>query len=509
MDSSQKISSPIKVGLFVFAIVFSLYAVFTPSLFAQTNKDVDAKSAAKVSQYMQLINSVFGFVLQNYVDEVDPEVIYAGALKGIMDSLEDPYSTYLDTTSMRSLNDTTVGNFGGVGLSISKPVNSTAEKPAYVEVASPIEGGPGYKAGIHAGDLLISINGTPTQDITMDEVLGMLRGKIGESVDVVVRRGKNMEFPVTLVRELIEVPTVKFGMIDDKNAKIGYLRIIEFTPQTAQRVQDAIDSFKKNNFTGMIIDLRNNPGGLITSVADVADKFIDSGIIVSTKSRISEAASVYTATPDATTMPKGIPIVVLINKGSASASEILAGALKDYHLAYLVGERTYGKGSVQQVIPLYNADGVKLTMARYYTPSDVNIDKIGIPPDMEVKIPDLTEEQEKSYVELINKAEIEKYVEEHPNMNEHDIAVYAKALTYTYKLDEKLLRRLIRIEVERTREPSLYDLDYDNQLKEAIRIIESEDFEKLVKSTKTLKELQEQALLEDKSLSKDSKEDNN
>ena len=282
MESSQKISSPIKVGLFVFAIVFSLYAVFTPSLFAQTNKDVDAKSAAKVSQYMQLINSVFGFVLQNYVDEVDPEVIYAGALKGIMDSLEDPYSTYLDTTSMRSLNDTTVGNFGGVGLSISKPVNSTAEKPAYVEVASPIEGGPGYKAGIHAGDLLISINGTPTQDITMDEVLGMLRGKIGESVDVVVRRGKNMEFPVTLVRELIEVPTVKFGMIDDKNAKIGYLRIIEFTPQTAQRVQDAIDSFKKNNFTGMIIDLRNNPGGLITSVADVADKFIDSGIIAST-----------------------------------------------------------------------------------------------------------------------------------------------------------------------------------------------------------------------------------
>ena len=257
--------------------------------------------------------------------------------------------------------------------------------------------------------------------------------RITNDISVVVRRGKNMEFPVTLVRELIEVPTVKFGMIDDKNAKIGYLRIIEFTPQTAQRVQDAIDSFKKNNFTGMIIDLRNNPGGLITSVADVADKFIDSGIIVSTKSRISEAASVYTATPDATTMPKGIPIVVLINKGSASASEILAGALKDYHLAYLVGERTYGKGSVQQVIPLYNADGVKLTMARYYTPSDVNIDKIGIPPDMEVKVPDLTEEQEKSYVELINKAEIEKYVEEHPNMNEHDIAVYAKALTYTYK----------------------------------------------------------------------------
>ena len=208
-------------------------------------------------------------------------------------------------------------------------------------------------------------------------------------------------------------------------------------------------------------------------------------------------------------MPKGIPIVVLINKGSASASEILAGALKDNHLAYLVGERTYGKGSVQQVIPLYNNDGVKLTMARYYTPSDVNIDKIGIPPDREIKIPELTEEQEKSYVDLINNGDIEKYVEEHPNMTEHDISVYAKALTYTYKLEEKLLRRLIRIEVERTKDTSLYDLDYDDQLKEAIKIIETEDFEKLVKSTKTLKELQEQALLEDKELSKDKVEDKN
>ena len=150
---------------------------------------------------------------------------------------------------------------------------------------------------------------------------------------------------------------------------------------------------------------------------------------------------------------------------------------------------------------------MKVTIAKYYTPSGANIDKIGIPPDREIKIPELTEEQEKSYVDLINNGDIEKYVEEHPNMTEHDISVYAKALTYTYKLEEKLLRRLIRIEVERTKDTSLYDLDYDDQLKEAIKIIETEDFEKLVKSTKTLKELQEQALLEDKELSKDKVED--
>lgn len=499
MKINEKSESNVKFGVSVFAIFFAIFVVFSPSLFAeQSTKSVDSQSPAKVSQYMQLINSVFGFVLQNYVDVVDPEVLYAGALKGLMDSLNDPYTTYLDTSSMRSLNDTTVGNFGGVGLSISKPNTSTLEKPAYVEVASPIEDGPGYKAGIHAGDLLISINGISTPDITMDEVLGMLRGTIGESVEVVVKRGKNMEFPVTLVRELIEVPTVKFGMIDNQKKKIGYLRIIEFTPQTAERVQQGIDLFKTNNFEGLIIDLRNNPGGLITSVADVANKFIDSGIIVSTKTRIEGESSVYTANPEDTTMTKGLPIVVLINKGSASASEILSGALKDNHLAYLVGERSYGKGSVQQVVPLYNNDGIKLTMARYYTPSDVNIDKIGIPPDREIIVNNLTEQEEKNYVDLINAGDIEKYVEAHPNMTEYDISVYARALTYSYKLNERLLRRLIRIEVQKTQTPSLYDLDFDEQLVESISIIENENFTELMKNTKTLKELQDAAVLADK-----------
>jgi carboxyl-terminal processing protease len=305
-----------------------------------------------------------------------------------------------------------------------------------------------------------------------------------------------MEFPVTLVRALIEVPTVKFGMIKENGNNIGYLRIIEFTPQTPERVQQALDSFKEDDFSGLIIDLRNNPGGLITSVVDVADKFIDSGPIVSTKSRHSYENSVYTASSRRTTMPKNIPIVVLINKGSASASEILSGALKDNHLAYLVGERTYGKGSVQQVVPLPNSDGIKLTMARYYTPSDSNIDKIGIPPDLIVKMPELSEEEEKIYIELITSTEIADYVESHPNMTEAHITAYAKQLGYKYKMNQLYLRRLVKLEVYRTRTQPLYDLDFDIQLNEAINVVKSSNFKNLLKMTKTLKELQEIAAKE-------------
>ncbi|MBO4759783.1 MAG: PDZ domain-containing protein, partial [Spirochaetaceae bacterium] len=193
-----------------------------------------SEKALKTRQYTEMMRSVFTFVEQNYVDEVDPTVLYEGAMKGIMDALGDPYTVYLDSSQMRSMNDTTVGNFGGVGLSISKPSVSTPEKPAYVEVVSPIENTPGWKAGIQAGDLILAIDGTNTADITMDEVLARLRGEVGKSVKVHMKRGKNMEYDATLVRAVIEVPTVKYEMI---GSDIGYLRIIEFTPQTPERVQ--------------------------------------------------------------------------------------------------------------------------------------------------------------------------------------------------------------------------------------------------------------------------------
>jgi len=458
--------------------------------FAESSVENDSKITS--FQYVKKLNSVFDFVQQNYVDEIDPKILYEGALKGMLDAIGDPYTLYLDSDYMRDLNDTTSGSFGGVGLSISKAAESTPSKPAYVEVASPIEDTPGAKAGIQAGDLISAIDGLPTPSMTMNEVLQHLRGEIGTPVTVTILRGTSMKFDVTLIRALIEVPTVKYGMID--GTKIGYARLIQFTPDTAQRLQDALDSFEKNGYQGLIIDLRDNPGGLITSAVDVADKFIDNGPIVSTKSRLLFENTQFSANKEKTTARRGIPIVVLINKGAASASEIVSGALKDYHLAYLVGERTYGKGSVQQVIPLSSTDGIKITMARYYTPSDMNIDKIGIPPDEEIKnLADFSEEEEKLYVDMIKSEIINKAAEAKPNMTEADIAAEAVKISKEYPLDLRLIRRLIRIQVQKTQPAALYDLDYDLQLKAAIKAVQNKDFETMLKNTKTLRQLQEEA----------------
>ena len=465
---------------------FFVLSVLSSQCFSQSSVKDD-----KVSnfQYLKKFNSVFDFVQQNYVDEVDPKVLYEGAMKGLMNSLNDPYTSYLDSDTIRDLSDTTTGNFGGVGLTITKPAESTPQKPAYVEVSSPVEDSPGANAGILSGDYIVEIDGKPTASMTMQQVLDNLRGEVGTPVTVKILRGKTMTFEVNLVRALIEVPTVKFGFIEET----GYLRIIQFTPDTPARVQEALDAFREKNVKNMIIDLRDDPGGLITSVVEVADKFIDEGPIVTTKSRLAFENSTFSASPEKTVV-RNLPIVVLINRGSASASEILSGALKDNHLAYLVGQRSYGKGSVQQIISLGAQEEIKITMARYYTPSDTNIDKIGIPPDLEILYPELTEEEQKAYAELVKENTVENYVDEHPGMTEADIASYATELMKTCAINELLLRRIIRIKVWRTQPNHLYDLDYDIQLKGALDVLNNNpDFKKLLDSTKTLKELQLEA----------------
>lgn len=470
----------------------TIFTVFVLASCAQVRKN-DSND----EQYLKNFKTVYKFLQQYYVEEVDSRTLYEGALKGMMESLGDPYTVYLDIQDMRGLNDTTSGNFYGVGLSITKSNKSTPDKPAYVEVVSPIENTPGFKAGIQAGDKIIEINGEPTPDMSMEEVLSKLRGPRGEAVEVTILRGKTVTFKRSLLRDLIQVPTVESAMI----GKIGYVRLIQFTPDTAENLEQALKSFEAaGGYKGLIIDLRNNPGGLLDSAVKVADKFIDSGVIVSTKSRIASENKSFSAKSNTTVIKKNIPIVVLINKGSASASEILAGALKDYHIAYLVGERTYGKGSVQQVVPFFEPDGtndgIKLTVARYYSPTDCNIDKIGIPPDREIKFTEYTDEQTKAFIKMTEDQVIEKYVESHPNMTDEDIAKYAVVLQKEYNLDLRLLRRLIRLETRKTKKSLVYDLDYDVQLNEAIKIINTENFDSLVRSTKTLKQLQEEAVKE-------------
>ncbi|GHT73331.1 peptidase S41 [Spirochaetia bacterium] len=440
-------------------------------------------------RYTSLLDNVFDFIQRHYVEEVDPKTLYEGAMTGMFNSLGDPYSVFLQESDMSDLSENVIqGSYGGVGLYISKPTGERPDgKPAFVEVASPIEDTPGWRAGLKPGDLIIEINGEPTDVLTMDEVLARLKGIAGVEVKMLIRRGKNLEFPVSVTREVIEVPTVKQDMIGD----IGYVRLISFSAMTVDRTREALERFKARGYKKLIIDLRNNYGGLLQSAVGISDFFLEGGVVVSVKSRIREENSVFNARRGAL-VPADIPIVVLINRGSASASEIVAGALKDRGRAYLVGEKSFGKGSVQQVYPL-DKTGFKITTARYYTPSDVNIDKIGIPPDLEVLFPEFTAEDSEKLSRLITENRIPSFVEEHPEASAAQIDQLARSLSTEYSLDASLLRRLIRDEQNRTAIAPIYDLEYDVQLQEAVKILRGDTYGALMRTTKTLKALQDEA----------------
>ncbi|MFW5747305.1 MAG: S41 family peptidase, partial [bacterium] len=344
-----------------FTVIIGLL-ILVPSVFAQSND-------AELKRYISLFEQVFRFVHDNYVDEVDPETLFHGAMDGLFESLDDPHSSYLVPNEMQDLTDTTSGQFGGVGLYITKSsrqIGVEGEVPEdyspYVRVVAPIEETPAARAGIHAGDFIIAIEGETTEDLDIDAVVDRLRGVPGSTVTVTILRNKNIEFDVTIERAVIETPTTRHAMIP---GGIGYLRIIQFTPLTTEKVKEAIEEFQENNYRGLIIDVRNNPGGLLSSVVDVADIFLPGGMIVSTKSRIPSENEVFTADQDID-VPLSKPIVLLIDQGSASASEIIAGAFKDRERALLLGEKTFGKGSVQQV-KYVGVGGFKLTMSRYYT----------------------------------------------------------------------------------------------------------------------------------------------
>jgi carboxyl-terminal processing protease len=478
----SKTPSLISWSVLTVAVCFFIVSVSVPTAEAQSA----SQKEQPVSQYKSIIQIVFDFIQQNYVEEVDPQTLYEGAMNGMFDALDDPYSAFLKEKDMAELDQNVIkGSYGGVGLYIS------GGKPNFIEIASPIEDSPGWKAGLQPGDYIIKIGTESTADLTMDEVLARLKGPAGDKVDITVRRGKELEFPVTLTRAVIEVPTVKYAMIGD----IGYLRLISFSNVTAERARQAIEFFKLNGYKSLILDLRNNYGGLLSTAVSVSNLFLKSGTIVSVKSRIAKQNSVYNAAGNPV-VPENVPIITLINHGSASASEIVAGALKDHGRAYLVGEKSFGKGSVQQVYPLRNS-GFKITTARYYTPSDVNIDKIGIPPDSEVLFPKFSGEDSEQLNKLLTSKAIPQFVENNKNAAPGVVDGFARQLHDEYGLDFSLLRRLIRDEENRTVIAPVYDLEYDVQLQEAVRIIRENIYYSLIQNTKTLRDLQEEVVEEE------------
>jgi carboxyl-terminal processing protease len=483
-------SLPWIISGFFLSLIFITASI--PTVEAQGSKNSGPETGSEnrsLRLYVSIIQNVFDFIQRNYVDEVDPEVLFEGTMSGMFNSLSDPHSAFLPAREMEDLTDTTQGSFGGVGLYISKPLEAKPDgTPPYVEVASPIEDTPGWRAGINPGDLIVEINGEATDVLSMDAVLARLRGVPGTDVRLLIRRGATLEFPVILTRAIIEVPVIKHALIGDT----GYIRIISFTPMTTERTKEALLDFERQNCKSIIIDLRNNPGGLLEAAVGVCELFLDGGVVVSTKSRIEGENRVYNARVKPV-VSQNLPLIVLINKGSASASEIVAGALKDRGRAYLVGEKSFGKGSVQKVFPVGNNTGFRLTTARYYTPSGVNIDKIGIPPDREVLFPEFSTADAEKLADLIKENKIPEFVQSNPGASSAKVDAFVQELNSQYGLDANLLRRLVRNEQNRTVIAPVYDLEYDVQLQEAVNILRSGSYSGLMKTTKTLKTLQEEA----------------
>ena len=323
---------------------------------------------------------IFGEVIENiekdYVDEVDQAEMMDSAINGVLQSL-DPYSAYMGPELFKEMQTDTKGEFGGLGIEIGM-------EAGVVKVISPIDGTPAEKAGIKAGDFIVKIGKEQVQGKSLMEAVKLMRGPVGTSINLTVRR-KGVKKPLNfkIVRKIIEVKSVSSELIS-REKNIGYIRLKSFNENSDSQFLKSIKNFRKNkNVKGYIVDLRNNPGGLLTQAINITDFFLDDGEIVSTKGRkVSETRKFFARKGDEV---NGKPIVVLINNGSASASEIFAGALKDHKRAIIIGENSYGKGSVQSIIPLRNGGGMRLTISKYYLPSGKSISEVGVKPDILVE----------------------------------------------------------------------------------------------------------------------------
>ena len=320
---------------------------------------------------------LFGEVLEKinkeYVDEIDQSESMDAAIDGLLQSL-DPYSGYMSPKTFDEMQTDTSGEFGGLGIEVTM-------EAGVVKVISPIDDTPASRAGIKAGDYIVKIENTQVQGKSLSEAVDLMRGPVGSSIELTVRRrGEKKALIFEVTREIIEIKSVKADLLD-KN--IGYLRLTSFNENSAQQIEKEIKELEKNKkLKGYILDLRNNPGGLLSQAIKISDFFLENGEIVSTKSRKSSENRKWFAKKGDIT--KGKTLIVLINYGSASASEIVAGALKDHKRAILLGENSYGKGSVQSIIPLKNKGAIRLTVAKYYLPSGKSISEVGVSPDIEI-----------------------------------------------------------------------------------------------------------------------------
>jgi len=338
------------------------------------NNFVNAKESGNIYEKIDLFGEVLEKVKKEYVDDIDQSEVIDSAINGVLQSL-DPYSAYMSPELFKNMQTDTQGKFGGLGIEIGM-------ESGVVKVISPIAGTPAAKAGIKAGDYIIKIGKKQVQGKSLMEAVKLMRGPIGSSIELTIRRrGEKKALIKNITREIIVIKSVEAKILKEK---IGYLRLKSFNNNTDTQLIKRIEAFEKTNkLHGYILDLRNNPGGLLTQAINIADFFLNDGEIVSTKGRkIMENRRFFAKKGDEL---NGKPLIVIINNGSASASEIVAGALKDHKRAIVLGEKTYGKGSVQSIIPLSDGGGMRLTVSKYYLPSGKSISEVGVEPDIFVE----------------------------------------------------------------------------------------------------------------------------
>ena len=337
-------------------------------------QNAESKNDNTLYEKLDLFSDVLEKINKGYVKEVDQSEVIDGAINGMLQSL-DPFSAYMSPESFKNMNVETSGEFGGLGIEVTM-------ESGFVKVITPMEDSPADKVGVKAGDYIIKINEKQVKGLNLMEAVNLMRGKIGTPINITIRRlDVEEDLKFVIVRDKIKVREVSSAIKEN----VGYIRLSAFNEQSGDQLLNKIKDFSKTNknLNGYILDLRNNPGGLLSQAVKISDAFLDSGEIVSIKGRDKNDIKIYTARKgDAL---KGKPLIILINRGSASASEIVSGALKDHKLAILLGEKTFGKGSVQTIIPLKNKGGLRLTTAKYYLPSGTSISEIGVEPDIVVK----------------------------------------------------------------------------------------------------------------------------
>ncbi|NVK37270.1 MAG: S41 family peptidase [Gammaproteobacteria bacterium] len=371
-------------------LLFTLFAVLTCSVSAQEIIEGEAKVAPSrlPLEELRAFAEIFERIRTSYVETVDDKTLLENAIHGMLGGL-DPHSSYLGEEDFEDLRANTSGKFGGLGIEVGM-------EDGFIKVVSPIDDTPAQQAGVLAGDIIVKLDDTPVKGLGLNEAVEKMRGEPGsEIVLTILREGENQPLEITLKRAEIKITSVKHKLLDDQ---YGYIRITQFQENTGADVNQALQILTEKSdqpLSGIILDLRNNPGGVLDAAVAVSDLFIENGLIVYTKGRIANADIRYEATID-TPAPE-MPLVVLVNGGSASASEIVAGALQDHKRAVIMGTQSFGKGSVQTVLPLNGDHALKLTTARYYTPNGRSIQAQGITPDIEVHQGKFTPENESRY----------------------------------------------------------------------------------------------------------------